>query len=328
MARVLVTGCDGFVGRVLVRRFAADGHEVWGVDRSSGGADIATERRIVCDLTDRDAVTDAFDRARPDRVVHLAAQASVRESFDHPIPTILNNTVPTFHILNWLKGAGHSAVRLLAIGSAEEYGTVPPERLPLGEDTPVNPSSPYALAKSIQNQTCRAFAGLYHVDVVITRSFNHTGAGQRDSFVLPSFARQISEIKAGKREPTLHVGNLDVRRDFLDVRDVCNAYAALLDAGVAGETYNVCSGTSYRIRDLLDRLCELAAVDVEIEVDPDRLRPVDMPELRGDAGKLVTATGWKPAHPMDDTLQSLLDYWGARVGSAADRTSTSNRRSE
>ncbi len=312
MARVLVTGCDGFVGRVLVERLVRAGDEVWGIDRVEGRDDFAGHTRVRADLTDVDEVTKALDQAAPDRIVHLAAQASVRTSFDEPVPTILNNTVPTFHILNWLRSANRP-VRLLAIGSAEEYGTVAPEALPLNEKTPVNPSSPYALAKSIQNQACTAFASLYGVDAVITRSFNHTGAGQRDDFVLPSFARQVSEIKAGLREPVMQVGNLDVKRDFLDVREVCEAYTALLEKGQAGETYNVCSGNSYRVRDMLERLCELAGVDVEITVDPERLRPVDMPELRGDPSKLERATGWKASIPIDGTLQSLLDYWAGRV---------------
>jgi GDP-4-dehydro-6-deoxy-D-mannose reductase len=177
----------------------------------------------------------------------------------------------------------------------------------------VAPESPYALAKSIQNQFCRTFASLYHVDAVITRSFNHTGAGQSDVFVLPSFARQIAEIKAGRRERVMRVGNLDVKRDFLDVRDVCGAYMLLLDKGAPGETYNVCSGRSYHLRDLLDRMCELAGVDVDIVVDPERLRPVDMPELRGDAAKLSAATGWAPEVSIDDTLRSLLSHWDGRV---------------
>jgi GDP-4-dehydro-6-deoxy-D-mannose reductase len=267
------------VGGVLVKRLVEAGDQVWGVDRVSEDAEFAGERRVTADLTDFDALTRLLDEAAPDRVVHLAAQASVRTSFDEPVPTILNNTIPTFHLLNWLKGA-RKRVRMLAVGSAEEYGVVAEERLPLSEDSAANPSSPYALAKSIQNQACRAFATLYNVDVVITRSFNHTGVGQRDTFVLPSFARQVTEIRAGQRDPVMHVGNLDVKRDFLDVRDVCAAYEALLARGASGETYNVCSGRSYSVRSLLDRLCELAEVDVEIAVDPDRLRPVDMPELR------------------------------------------------
>jgi GDP-4-dehydro-6-deoxy-D-mannose reductase len=305
-----------------VPRLVAAGHDVWGVDRAGAPSDLEAQRHITADLTHPDEVTSALERSRPQWIVHLAAQASVRTSFDEPIPTVLNNTLPTLHILDWLRRAGVGA-RLLAIGSAEEYGVVPPDALPLAEVTPANPSSPYALAKSLQNQACRAYASLYGVDVVCTRSFNHTGAGQRDAFVLPSFARQMCEMKAGLREAVLEVGNLDVRRDFLDVRDVCAAYEALLERGQRGETYNVCSGRSRRLHDLVERLSELAGVDVEIKVDPQRLRPVDMPELRGDGAKIEAATGWKPTIEMDDTLRSLLDYWSGRVVDE-----TSNRRTE
>lgn len=314
MSRVLVTGCDGFVGRLLVERMVAAGDEVWGIDRAAASA-FAGARRIVADLTDRKAVFAALDETQPRFIVHLAAQASVRVSIDEPIPTILNNTVPALHLLSWLRQ--NSGVRLLAIGSAEEYGAVAPESLPLRESTPVNPANPYALGKSIQNQCCRTFASLYHVDAVATRSFNHTGAGQSDVFVLPGFARQIAEIKAGRREAVLRVGNLDVKRDFLDVRDVCAAYVLLLHKGESGRTYNVCSGRSYRIRDLLDRMCELAGVEVDVVVDPARLRPVDMPELRGDPSLLAAATGWAPSVPIDDTLRWLLSDWEARVAAGA-----------
>jgi GDP-4-dehydro-6-deoxy-D-mannose reductase len=317
----LVTGCDGFVGRVLVGRLVDAGEEVWGVDRAPEGAvEFAGDRRVTVDLTDFDALARLLDESMPDRIVHLAAQSSVRTSFDEPIPTILNNTVPVFHLLNWLRAARKPA-RLLAIGSAEEYGVVPAERLPLAEDSAVNPSSPYALAKSIQNQACRTFATLYHTDVVVTRSFNHTGAGQTDTFVLPSFARQLAEIRAGRREPVLRVGNLDVKRDFLDVRDVCAAYEALLERGESGETYNVCSGRSHGLRGLLEKLCEIAGVEVRIEVDPNRLRPVEMRELRGDPSRIEAATGWKASIPIEETLASLIDYWDSRV-------EATNRRSE
>jgi GDP-4-dehydro-6-deoxy-D-mannose reductase len=143
----------------------------------------------------------------------------------------------------------------------------------------------------------------------MTRSFNHTGPGQRDAFVLSSFAKQVAEIRRGRRRPVIDVGNLEVRRDFLDVRDVCDAYVALLEKGCSGETYNVCSGNSYRLRDLLDRLCALAGAEVRINVDPARLRPVDVAELRGDPSKMREHTGWTAKHPIEETLTTLLEYW-------------------
>lgn len=287
---------------------AALGFEVWGADRAPSEK-YAGERQLSVDLTNEAAVRKLLDQAEPEGIVHLAAQASVARSFEAPIETILTNTLPILHILDRLRSRPESC-RLVVVGSADEYGPVASaDELPLRENGPVRPNNPYALAKSIQNQYCGGFASLYGLDVVMTRSFNHTGAGQRDTFVLPSFARQIAEIKLGRRDPVIHVGNLDVKRDFLDVRDVCDAYLALLENGARGETYNVCSGNSYRLRDLLDRLRDLAGVEVRIEVDPDRLRPADTPELRGDPAKIAAHTGWKPRIAIDDTLRSLLEYW-------------------
>ena len=309
MSKVLVTGCGGFVGRVLVGDLVKAGHEVWGVDRVSDEAgSFAGAKYLTGDLVDKATVAGLLAEAQPEHIVHLAAQSSVQWSFEHPFDTIINNTLPTLHILDYMKESGRRC-RLLAVGSADEYGVVSESALPLNEQHQVNPGSPYALAKSIQNQYCHGYATLYGLDVVITRSFNHTGAGQRDTFVLPSFARQVTEIALGQRDPVISVGNLEVRRDFLDVRDVCAAYALLLTRGERGEIYNVCSGSSHRIRDLLDQLCGLAGVKVDIRVDPERVRPVDMPDLCGDPSKLNTATGWAPSISMADTLQSLLDYW-------------------
>jgi GDP-4-dehydro-6-deoxy-D-mannose reductase len=187
--------------------------------------------------------------------------------------------------------------------------------MPIKEDSLVNPVSPYALSKAMQNECCRSYALLYNVDVVITRSFNHTGPGQTDTFVLGSFARQIAEIEQGLQDPIIEIGNLDVRRDFLDVRDVGEAYIALLGKGKRGNVYNVCSGKAYSLSDLLDRLCQIAKLDVELRVAKERLRPVDTPELRGDPTKIRTDTGWQPRIPIEETLRALLDHWRESVGS-------------
>ena len=230
------------------------------------------------------------------------------KSFDEPTTTLQDGTAPALHILEHVR-QGKRSPRVLLIGSADEYGSVSPAQIPVREDIPVNPESPYALAKAIQNHYGRMYAKLYRVDAVMTRSFNHTGPGQRDVFVLSSFAKQVAEIRRGQREAEIEVGNLDVRRDFLDVRDVCDAYVVLLKKGRMGETYNVCSGQSYRVGDLLRELCALAGVHVAIRVDVARLRPVDTPELRGDPSKMTQHTGWTVKVPIQETLQSLLDYW-------------------
>lgn len=309
MTRLLITGYCGFVGGFLGRAAAAEGYDVWGTDRLEKPTCSDAPNYTNADLLDKSAVDKLLDAARPDYIVHLAAQSSVKRSFGDPVGTILNNTVPVLHILDFLRET-KSTCRLLAVGSADEYGPVKsPSDLPLREDCHVYPGSPYALAKTIQNRYCRHFASLYGVDAVVTRSFNHTGPGQTETFVLPSFARQVVEIKKGLRDPVIAVGDLDVKRDFLDVRDVCAAYLRLLRDGKKGETYNVCSGRSFRIRDTLDKMCELAGIDVEVKIDPERLRPADTPELRGDASKLRRDTGWEPKYEIEDTLGALLDYW-------------------
>ncbi len=313
MRRVLITGSGGFVGRVLAERMTATGIEVWGADRLPEDRPAQKTRRIAVDLTDREAVAKLLDQSKPDAIVHLAAQSSARMSFDNPVGTITDNTIPVLHLLDELRRRS-SVCRLLAVGSADEYGPVTSEdQLPLRETSPIDPQNPYALSKWMQTQCCRTYAALYGVDVVMTRSFNHTGAGQRIDFVLPSFAREIAGIKLGKRDPVIHVGNLDTKRDFLDVRDVCEAYIGLLEGGRRGEIYNVCSGNSYRIGDLLDRLCVLAGVYVEIKIDPSRLRPVDTLELRGDPAKIKTDTGWRPKIPIEETLRWLLTYWEQKL---------------
>jgi len=306
--RALVTGCNGFVGRALAGRLAGAGYEVWGVDRSEADATFKGARYLRGDLTDAEFVTSVLDESKPACVVHLAAQSSVAKSFDEPTPTLRDGTAPALYFLEHARTT-MASTRFLLVGSADEYGAVSPAQNPVREDVPANPESPYALAKAIQNSYGRMYAKLYRVDAMMTRSFNHTGPGQREAFVLPSFAKQVAAIRRGEREAEIEVGNLDVRRDFLDVRDVCDAYVVLLKKGRMGETYNVCSGQSYRVGDLLRELCALAGVHVAIRVDVARLRPVDTPELRGDPTKMSQHTGWTTKTPIQETLKSLLDYW-------------------
>ena len=312
LQRALITGCNGFVGRALVARLQAAGVEVRGVDRADTSEVLGPKHYLAGDLTDARFVGDVIGAGKFDCIVHLAAQASVRRSFDDPVGTLNDGTLPALHILEHLRGTGTKA-RVLLVGSAEEYGTAELERMPIPETFAARPASPYALAKSIQNQYGVMYRALYGVDTVMTRSFNHTGPGQREDFVLASFARQVAEIRSGKREPVMQVGDLDVRRDFLDVRDVCEAYIVLLENGHSGETYNVCSGSSYRIRDLLQKMCDLADVKVTLQLDPARLRPVDMRELRGDPSKIREHTGWEARIPIEETLRSMIDDWGRKL---------------
>jgi GDP-4-dehydro-6-deoxy-D-mannose reductase len=315
MQRVLVTGCNGFVGRVMVARLRVGGYDVRGIDRSESCNVLDAGAYRSGDLSDAGFVAEAIKMEDFDCIVHLAAQSSVRRSFDEPATTLADGTLPALNLLNRVRESG-ARTRLLLVGSADEYGVVPPGEMPIPESRAVNPASPYALAKSIQNQLGAMFRSLYGVDTVMTRSFNHTGPGQREDFVLASFARQVAEIRRGRRDPVIDVGDLEIRRDFLDVRDVCDAYVVLLKKGRSGETYNVCSGNSYKIRDLLDKICALAGVEVKIRTDEARIRPVDMPDLRGDPTKIQEHTGWRSKLEIEETLRAMLEDWDHKVAAA------------
>jgi GDP-4-dehydro-6-deoxy-D-mannose reductase len=307
--RVLITGSGGFVGRILGASLVADGFDVVGADLEATSDPIDTR---ACNLENQADLGRLLDDVAPEWIVHLAAQSSAGRSFDEPHATIRNNLLPALHLLDYLREHGSKA-RLLVVGSADVYGAVPKEALPIAESQLPRPANPYALSKWLQEETCRQYASLYGIDVVMTRSFNHTGAGQRDTFVLPSFARQIAEIRLGRRDARVEVGNIEIERDFSDVRDVCRAYRQLLEAGRTGVIYNVCSGTSHSLRTLLEKLAALAGVEIDIVVDEKRVRPVDMEVLRGDHSLLTRDTGWQPAIPIEDTLQSLLDYWAVEL---------------
>lgn len=310
--RVVVTGCGGFVGRYLTALLAEEGFDVWGVDIKPDAPDLRLSEYRSIDLQSKADVEKLLKDAQAGSIIHLAAQSSGGISFRKPHETIVNNSLSVLNILEVIR-TSETKARLLAIGSADVYGSVEPADLPLVETMPARPNNPYALSKAIQEECCILYASVFGVDVVSTRSFNHTGAGRPDTFVLSSFARQVVEIKKGKREPVVKVGNIDVKRDFSDVRDVSRAYVLLLDGGESGQIYNVCSGTSRSLREILERLAELAGIELKIEVDKERLRASDIEELRGDASRLRAATGWQPSIPFDDTLQSLLDAWDARV---------------
>ena len=256
-----------------------------------------------------------IERVRPDRIYHLAGQAFVGDSWANPWPTLETNLRSQVNLSEAVLAA-RLEPRLLVLGSAEEYGRVALEDLPIRETCPLRPDSPYSVSKVGQD-----YLGLqYHLssglDVVRARPFNHIGPRQNSKFVAPAFASQIAAIEAGRQPAMLRVGNLEARRDFTDVRDMVRAYALALDHGEAGEVYNIGSGQSRTIRDLLTTLLSLARVEITVEVDPDRLRPSDVPEMRCDASKFRACTGWEPRIPFEHSLRDLLDYERARAGAS------------
>lgn len=312
--RVLVTGARGFVGRHLTAALRARGHDVAEADR---GAD---DDVLPVDVTDALAVRAAFDLARPDAVAHLAAQAAVSASLADPAETLDVNVRGTLHVLDAARAAGAETgarPRVLVVSTGEVYGAQPRERYPLRETVAPLPGNPYAASKLAAEAFAQAYARSFGVDAVVTRAFNHIGPGQDERFAVAAFAAQIARAANGT-DRVVRVGNLEASRDFLDVRDVCEAYALLLEGGgAAGEVYNVCSGAATPMREILRRLIEIARVPVEVREDPARMRPADVPLALGDAAKLRGATGWAPRIPLAAALRAVYDDARARAATAS-----------
>jgi GDP-4-dehydro-6-deoxy-D-mannose reductase len=310
-ARVLITGADGFVGRYLASFLAGeDGTEVLGIDLRPhrGGGPWDRCDFGVCDLLDRDLIFSCVERFKPDYVFHLAAQSSVRRSWDDPRFTYDIALHGQANLFDALREAGTDA-RVHVACSAEEYGKVKEEELPIAEDHPLRPASPYALSKVMQDYHAVFSHQAYGTRAVVTRAFNMIGPGQSPEFVVSDFARQIAEAEVGQGEPVIRVGNLEARRDFSDVRDLIGAYWLLVRQGVPGQAYNVCSGQDHSIAEVLDTLLSLGEVPIRVEVDPTRLRVTDIPVLRGDNGKMRELVDWIPQCSMEKTLRDVLDWW-------------------
>ncbi len=291
--KALVTGAGGFVGPHLCAHLRAAGDEVVDPGNEHAGFDV----------TNREIVEDVLKRHRPDVVYHLAARSDVAASWRDPTGSLRVNVEGTQHVLDGARAAG--AQRVLVVGSAEEYGRVDPADLPLGEDAPLRPITPYGASKVAASYVAlQAWLGA-GLETIRVRPFSHTGPGQLDTFLIPALARRIvaAERDAGA---TVTVGALDPIRDVSDVRDVVRAYRLLITQGVPGEVYNVCSGTGIAVREILDRLMGRARRPVRVEIDPALLRPVEVPVLVGDAAKLRAATGWAPEHAIDATLDDVL----------------------
>lgn len=307
--RILVTGASGFAGRHLLAALGRGAAvTAWGRERTPpAGEDAVTWRAV--DLLDRDAVVREVAAARPDVVFHLAAAAQVGASWRTSGRTLAVNARGTHHLLSALKDRAPGA-RVLVIGSAAVYRS---SSAPLREDSPLGPSSPYAVSKLAQEELSLRAARFDGLDLVVVRPFNHTGPGQSPDYIASSVARQIALAEAGRQPPRLLVGNLEARRDLTDVRDVVRAYVLLADKGRSGEVYNVCRGDAVAMRDLVAELAARSRVALEVATDPARLRPVDTPIVLGSFARLAAETGWQPEIPLERTLDDLLQWWRERV---------------
>lgn len=299
--RSLVTGAGGFVGAHLVRHLEEHGDEVVEMERTVDGVDIA----------DAEAVTETIMAAKPAAVYHLAGASDVGGSWSAPTETFLANALGTLNVLEAARAAG--ADRVLAVTSADVYGRVSADELPLTEDQPLRPVSPYAASKVAADALAQqAWLG-HRLPVIRVRAFNHLGPGQSDHFVAPSLAARIArnERDGGEEVP---IGNLTPRRDVTDVRDVVRAYRLLMTGGEPGAVYNVCRGVAVSVRDIAEALLSMARRPMRLVSDPALQRPVDIPVLVGDNGALRRVTGWEPTIPLDQTLADVLADWRSRLG--------------
>lgn len=316
--RALITGIAGFAGSHLAEYLIAETNlEIWGVVLQSEpdlDAFRSKVRVVHGDLRDPEVTRLILAQAQPDYIFHLAGQAFVPVSWDDPWPTLETNIRTQVNILAAAAALDLDA-RILVVGSTDEYGRVRPEELPITEETPLRPDSPYGVSKIAQDMLGLQYHLSHGLNTVRVRPFNHIGPRQREQFVAPAFAKQIAEIEAGLRPPVVYVGNLDVRRDFTDVRDMVRAYWLILQHGHPGDVYNIGAGVAHSIRHLLDILLSMSHVPIRIEPDQARFRPSDVPVSVCDATKLRALTGWCPAIPLEQSLRDILEYWRAKVAS-------------
>lgn len=300
--RVVVTGAAGFVGRHVLAALISAGHEAVGL---GGPHDECALPRL--DIRDPEAVSSSVADLGGDALIHLAGNAFVPDAKEHPLDAIDVNVVGVANVLEAVRSyrdRSSKSMRLIIGGSASEYGIQSEERMPLDEATSLRPMDPYGATKIAAETFAMAWHRAYGIDVVMARLFNAIGAGQNARFVVASFAHQLAMIAAGW-EPVMHVGNVETKRDFLDVRDVASAYVALVERGRSGDVYNICSGHAVAVREILRELITIARVPVEIRDDPDLMRTSDTPVLYGDPTKIRAQTGWQPRYALSETLRDI-----------------------
>src|SRR5262245_22040091 len=321
--RLLITGIAGFVGSHMAERALAEGAVGFGSTLPGGWAenvDSLRERIALaeCDLRDAAAARALVERSRPTHVVHLAAQSFVGASWQAPAETLTTNIFSQVNLLEAIRSLS-IAPRVICVGSSEEYGMVHENELPIRETNPLRPLSPYAVSKVAQDVMGYQYFKSYGLPIIRTRAFGHEGPRRGDLFATSSFAKQVSEIEAGLREPVIQVGDLKPRRDYSDVRDIVRGYWLLLERGEPGEVYNLCSGRSWSIQQVLDFLLGLSRVKgIAVSVDPVRFRPSDVMILEGDPSKIERAVGWKITIPFEQTLGDLLEYWRTKIRTSSD----------
>jgi GDP-4-dehydro-6-deoxy-D-mannose reductase len=308
--RILITGATGFVGTHLLKALDRRDHRLFGTSfpHEPEAPDLACENRICrLDIRRGEDLAALTAEVRPNWIFHLAAVSNVRHSWERRGETLETNILGTLHLLEAVRRHAPKA-RILFVSSSNVYRETTAGRL-LTESDALHPLSPYAYSKICGERLCGFYGEVEGVDAVVSRAFPHTGPGQSPDFVCSDWARQIVAIERGLRPPEIQVGNVDVERDFCDVRDVVRAYVRIMERGQSGETYNVSSGTAVSLRRILDLLMSMSPGPAEVTVDPAKIRQTEISSLCGDSRKLREATGWAPVFSLERTLADLLEFW-------------------
>lgn len=309
--KALIIGGAGFVGAYLIRELSSAGAEVHATclpfEKIGESCGVHT-----LDIMNMDDISALLDELSPDVVYHLAAQSSVAVSWKKPQLTAEINVIGSINVLEAVRNAAKKDMRVIMIGTGEEYGFIREDACPLSEDEPLNPGNIYAATKACQEMISKIYVRAYKMDIVMVRAFNHSGPGQSDMFVISDFCRQIAEIESGKKAPEMCVGNLTAMRDFTDVRDVVRAYRLLADKGVSGRVYNVGRGRAVDIQFILDTALGLSDKSITVKQDPARMRASDIPIIEPDVSRITEDTGWKPEISMEQTISDTLSYWRER----------------
>jgi len=318
MKSILITGISGFVGGYYTRYLAntLKNVAIHGISRSKPSWDFIEDQDVLlnaihfhqCDLLDAPTLNTILKEIHPDYILHLASFSSVAESWKKPQLSFLNNTNAFLNIVEGMRNQNQDC-KILSVGSCEEYGIVKDTDLPITENHPLSPINPYAVARVSEEYLALIYSKGYQFNIYTTRSFNHIGPGQKDTFVISSIAKQFADIAVNKKRPVINIGAGSIVRDFTDVRDVIRAYESIFKNGVIGETYNVCSGKGNKIRDIVNLFSEITDIPITIEQNTYLMRPIDNPILIGSYRKLHEHTGWEPLIPLKESLKNIFDHW-------------------